>query len=122
MLFAESMELPPPRPITKSQPCSRASARLHGHGGAPVGQDLVEQRVPDALLVQHGDEAIQIAVRAHGFSGGDDDERFLARQGRRGEIVEAAGAEQDLGGNGIREFHMILPDEWTVRKRTVDEV
>ena len=26
MLFAESMELPPPRPITKSQPCSRASA------------------------------------------------------------------------------------------------
>ena len=87
-----------------------------------VGQDLVEQRVPDALLVQHVDEAIEIAVRAHGFSGGDDDERFLARQGRCGEIVEAAGAEQDLGGNGIREFHMILPDEWTVRKRTVNEV
>ena len=117
MLFAESMELPPPRPITKSQPCSRASAAEHR-----VGQDLVEQRVPDALLVQHVDEAIEIAVRAHGFSGGDDDERFLARQGRCGEIVEAAGAEQDLGGNGIREFHMILPDEWTVRKRTVNEV
>ena len=87
-----------------------------------VGQDLVEQRMSDALLAQHVDEPIQIAVRTHGLPGGDDDKGFLARQGRRGEIVETAGAEQDLGGNGIGEFHMILPDDWTVRKRTVNRL
>ena len=92
-------------------------------GAGRVGGDFVEHGHGHAVLSEQFDHALLDAELFHELVFGDAQEGLLAGQGKSGEFIQAARAEDDPGGSATR---LILrpfspkapwrqPDSWPVR-------
>lgn len=118
MLLAESMELPPAESDDEVAAVGAGDFGPFVHMGQNgVGEDLVEDDVPHALGVEHGEQPVEIAVGAHGLARRDDHEGLGSGQLFPAQRIEAAGAEQNSGGNGIGEVHGCSSGSGLMRRR-----